>query len=335
MPRSAPARQNCAAGRMSLRSCAPESVGWAYALEAGVQHLLAVDIGGTKIACARVTRDGVLSDKRQRPTDLSGPGAVVEQIVAYARALPERPLAAGVSLPAVLEPGTDRVVWAPNLPGWENAPFREMLEDRLGAPAALEYDGHAAVLGEWWRGAAQGYQHVASVIIGTGIGGGIITDGRLWLGRDRLAGASGWFPMAGPDGLDHWENLAAGPAIARRARRMLEAGHPSALRPASVTAKVVFDAARQGDALARQVVGEIAAFIGQGIAMIISLANPEIVVLGGSVGRQGDLLLDPVRETALRWAQPVSARDVVLTCSTLGEEAGLLGAAYAAFSRFA
>lgn len=300
-----------------------------------MRSLLAVDIGGTKIACALVMQDGALIHKRQHPTDLSGPAAVVEQIAVYADALPERPEAIGVSLPAVLAPDTDRVVWAPNLPGWRDIPFREMLEARLGLPAALEYDGHAAVLGEWWKGAAQGYRHVASVIVGTGIGGGIITDGRLWRGRNRLAGASGWFPLAGLQGVDHWENLAAGPAIARRARQLLEAGVASMLSPASVTAKAVFDAARQGDALAQQVVEEVAAFIGQGVAMIVSLVNPEIVVLSGSIGRQGDLLLDPVREATRRWAQPVSASDLIITSSTLGEEAGLLGAAYAAFSRFA
>lgn len=296
-------------------------------------RLLAVDIGGTKIAFALVTRGGEMIQKRQQPTDLSGPQAVIEQIAAYYQSLVEPPEAIGISLPAVLEPGTDRVVWAPNLPGWRDLPFREMLQDRLSLPVVLEYDGQAAVLGEWWKGAAQGYRHVVSVIIGTGIGGGVIIEGNLWRGRDRLAGASGWFPMVGPDGPDHWENLAAGPAIARRARKLVESGRPSSLS-ADVTAKAVFEAARQGDILAQEVVGEAAECIGRGVATIISLMNPEIIVLGGSVGQQGDLLLPLVRETALRWAQPISSRDLKIVSSMLGEEASLLGAAYAAFSRF-
>ncbi|RPJ28039.1 MAG: ROK family protein [Planctomycetaceae bacterium] len=297
--------------------------------------LLAVDVGGTKIACALVTRDGGILDKRQQPTDLSGPQAVAEQIARYYRSLPEQPAAVGISLPAVLESGTDRVVWAPNLPGWRDVPFREMLQAQLGLPVVMEYDGHAAVLGEWWKGAAQGYQHVVSVIIGTGIGGGMIIEGRLWRGRDRLAGTCGWFPMAGADGLDHWENLAAGPAIAHRARQLIGTGRSSVLSSDPVTAKSVFDAARQGDELARDVVREAAECIGRGVATIISLANPEIIVLGGSVGQQGDLLLDTVRDTAIRWAQPISSRDVRIVSSVLGEEAGLLGAAYAAFSSLA
>jgi glucokinase len=296
--------------------------------------LLTVDIGGTKIACALVNREGELSEKDQQPTNLSGPQAVAEQVVAYHASLVEQPVAIGISLPAVLEPDTDRVVWAPNLLGWHDVPFREMLQDRLALPVVIQYDGHAAVLGEWWKGAAQGYRHVVSLIIGTGIGGGIIIDGQLWRGRDRLAGASGWFPMVGANGLDHWENLAAGPAIARRAYALIESGRSSILNTAQVTAKAVFHAARQGDTLAQEVIGEAAEYIGRGVATIISLINPEIIVLGGSVGQQGDLLLDPVRETAIRWAQPISSRDVRIVSSVLGEEAGLLGAAYTALSVF-
>jgi len=296
--------------------------------------LLAVDIGGTKTACALVTREGVISVKRQQPTDLSGPQGALEQIAAYAQQVERQPEAVGISLPAVLEHHTDRVIWAPNLPGWRDLPFREMVQDRLKLPAFLEYDGHAAALGEWWMGAARGYRNVVSVIIGTGIGGGLIIDGALWRGRDRLAGASGWFPMMGPEGLDHWENLAAGPGIARRAQKLIASGRATSLDPAGVTARAVFDAARQGDALARQVVEETASWIGQGLATLISLANPEIIVLGGSIGRQGDLLLRTAQETARRWAQPVSAHNTAIVSSVLGEEAELLGAAYTAFSRY-
>jgi glucokinase len=295
--------------------------------------LLAVDIGGTKVACALVSNEGEILTKQQQPTDLSGPQAVVEQIAAFAASLDALPAAVGVSLPAVLAHDTDRVIWAPNLPGWRDLPFREMLQERLQRPVFLEYDGHAAVLGEWWVGAAKGYRSVASVIIGTGIGGGMVIDGKLWRGRDRLAGAVGWFPIPGPHGLDHWENLAAGPGIARRAQELVASGRASSLDPANLTARMVFEAARQGDVLARDVIEEAAGFIGLGIAAIISLANPEIVVLGGSVGQQGDLLLETVSATATRWAQPISARDVRFISSALGEGAGLLGAAYSAFSR--
>jgi glucokinase len=293
--------------------------------------LLAVDIGGTKVALALITRQGEIVAKDHLPTDPSGPETIIDHIIRFAaRSAAE---AVGVCVPAVLSHESDRLLWAPNLPGWQDTPLRDLLQSRLELPVFLEYDGHAAVLGEWWAGAAKGYQSVVSIIIGTGVGGGVISAGKLWRGRDRLAGAVGWFPLPGPDGVDHWENLTAGPGIVRRARQLIAAGEPSSLAVESLTARQVFDTARAGDALARQVVEETAVLTGQGVASVISLVNPDIVVLGGSIGQQGDLLLPTVQATARRWAQPFSARDVVITSSTLGAEAGLLGVAYAAFER--
>lgn len=292
--------------------------------------LLAIDIGGTKIAQALVTRDRQIGARSEQPTDHTGPQAVIAQIAAFAAGQPLEAVA--VSVPAVLEPVTDRVLWAPNLPTWRDVPLRDLLRERLGCPVFIEYDGHTAVLGEWWAGAAVGYASVVSVIIGTGIGGGVIVENRLWRGRDRLAGAVGWFPVTGPDGLDHWENLAAGPGIARRARRLIAQGGVSVLDAGALTAREVFAAARAGDALAAQVIDEAAALIGQGVSSLISFVNPHIVVLGGSVGQQGDLLLPGVRAAASRWAQPISGRDVPIVSSSLGADANLLGAAYTAFS---
>jgi glucokinase len=292
--------------------------------------LLAVDVGGTKVALALVTGQGEVIAKQQYPTDTSGPETVFDQVADFAALHPAD--AVGVCVPAVLT-DTDRILWAPNLPGWSDVPLREALSSRLGLPVVVEYDGHAAVLGEWWAGAARGCQNVATVIIGTGIGGGVIVEGRLWKGNDRLAGAVGWFPLNGPNGLDHWENLCSGPAIVRRVRQLLLNGRASSLNPGTLEARDVFDAARQGDSLAQQVIEETAVLIGQGVSNVISLANPEIVVLGGSVGQQDDLLLPTVQKTALRWAQPFSSRDVPIVSSMLGEEAGLLGVAYAAYTR--
>lgn len=298
--------------------------------------VLAADVGGTKVAVALVTSQGDIVARARQATDLAGPEAVADQVAQMTRTMTgqDQLQAVGACVPAALAGrGTDRVIWAPNLPGWRDVPFREMLEERLNVPVFLEFDGHSAALGEWWVGAAKGYQNVAVVIIGTGIGAGFIVDGKLWSGRDRLAGAVGWFPLAGPQGIDHWENLASGPAIARRAQQLLEAGHESVLDAAACTARNVFAAARQDDSLARQVIREAAETIGQGLASVISLANPEIVVLGGSIGQQGDLLLDTVREAVAHWAQPISARNVPIVSSALGEEAGLVGAARAAYQR--
>lgn len=311
--------------------------------------LLAIDLGGTKLACALVAITGEIVIRRSEPTARESPEMCIRQMVRILGEVLEgsglasgRVIAAGVGVPGVVEPESDRVQWAPNLPGWQGVDLRGALEWQLGLPVFVEYDGHTAVLGEWWVGEGRGYRSVASVIIGTGVGGGLILDGRLIRGRNRLAGAAGWFaltaeaeredPLAAASG--HWESLVSGPAIARRAGELLGDYPGSALQAvAPLTAQAVFAQARRNDPLARRVVDETAGMIGIGVANVVSLVNPEVVVLGGGVGSQGDVLLPRVRAVVRRWAQPISAASAKITCSRLGAEAGLLGAAYAALER--
>jgi glucokinase len=250
----------------------------------------------------------------------------------------------GIGIPAVLERDTDFVIWGPNLTGWRSVALKPELEHRINLPVYVEYDGHTAVLGEWWQGAARGYGSVAEVIIGTGIGGGLILDGRLVRGMNRLAGAAGWFALTtnaarGDDrghAIGHWESLAAGPGIAHRAQQQLPQYPDSALAHLTnpLTAKDVFDADAQGDPLAVQIIDEMADLIGLGVANIVSVVNPEIVILGGGIGAQrGERLLPRVTEVVRRWAQPISAESVVIKPSSLGADGGLLGAAYAVLNR--
>jgi glucokinase len=310
--------------------------------------ILAVDLGGTKVATALISNRGKILSQNEEPTCQEGPQAGINQIVKllqqYLRSgvTPQQIMGVGVGIPAVLRQGDDLVIWAPNLKDWRNVSLRTALEERLGIPTFIEYDGHAAVLGEWWQGAGQGYRSIAMVIVGTGIGGGLILDGKLYRGFNRLAGAAGWFALTSDaaenslrsSSLGHWESLAAGLAIADQAKRLLP-GHPtSSLNgKAPLTAKDIFEQARCGDPFARECVEETASILGIGVANIISIINPEIVILGGSVGRQGDLLEERIREVVLRWAQPISAKSVVFRSSELGVMAGLYGAAYAVLDR--
>lgn len=318
--------------------------------------LLAVDIGGTKTAVALIAAhgdppQGAILAQQQEPTKQEGPSAAIAHIVRLLRETAamrdvalDQVRAIGVSIPAVLRED-DHVAWAPNLHGWRDVALAPELQSALALPVLVEYDGHAAVLGEYWAGAGRGYHTLANVIIGTGIGGGLILDGRLLRGRDRLAGAAGWFTLSAhgsepsAQNKGQWEAIAAGPAIARRARRALSQ-EPEPGRSSSALAGVsplqaqhVFDAARQGDRLAAGVVHESARLIGLGVANVVSLVNPQIVILGGSIGCQGDLLLPVVRHVVTACAQPASAADLPIISSRLGAEASLLGAAYAALLR--
>jgi glucokinase len=310
--------------------------------------ILAVDLGGTKVATALINIRGKILSHNEEPTCQQGPEAGINQIVRLLQQYLQSSLTSqqikgiGVGIPAVLRQDDDLVIWAPNLKDWHNVALRPALEERLGIPTYIEYDGHTAVLGEWWQGAGRGYRSIAMVIVGTGIGGGLILDGKLYRGFNRLAGAAGWFALTSdaaeysPRGssLGHWESLAAGVGIADRAKELLPSHPASSLNgKAPLTARDIFEHARTGDPFALECVEKTASILGIGVANIVSLINPEIVILGGSVGRQGDLLEERIREVVLRWAQPISAKSVVFRSSELGGMAGLYGAAYAVLDR--
>jgi glucokinase len=306
-----------------------------------------VDLGGTKLAVAVVSPRGELLAQLQEPTCQEGPQPGIEQIVRLAQALLASPNlaglnveAVGVGIPAVLETESDLVIWAPNLNGWRDIALRPILETALGLPVYVEYDGHTAVLAEYWLGAGRGFHSLVNLIIGTGIGGGMILEGHLIRGINRLAGAAGWFVLDGDPNLrddrahsiGFWEAIAAGPGLALQAREEL-AHHPnSVLAPFgdALTAVDIFHAAEQGDHYAIQLLDRLAGWLGLGIANIVSLVNPEVVILGGGVGSQCARLIPSIEELIQRWAQPISARTVQLKVSPLGVQAGLLGAAYAA-----
>ncbi len=312
--------------------------------------VLAVDLGGTKLALAVVSPEGKLLAGIQEPTCQDGPEAGIEQIVRMARTLLNTPAipplkvdGVGVGIPAVLERETDFVIWGPNLNGWRDVALRPVLETALDLPVCVEYDGHTAVLGEYWLGAGKGFHSVVDVIIGTGIGGGLILEDRLVRGFNRLAGAAGWFVLSGDPKLrddrahsvGFWEAMAAGPSLALQAQTDLALHPDSRLAQLTnpITAVDIFTAAEQGDEFATQLLDRLAGWLGLGIANIVSLVNPEVVILGGGVGSQCERLLPSIQEIVQRWAQPISARDVHVKISPLGGQAGLFGAAYASWLR--
>ena len=312
--------------------------------------VLAVDLGGTKLAVAVVSPRGELLAELQEPTCQDGPQAGIEQILRMARTLLDAPElvplnveAVGVGIPAVLERESDFVIWGPNLNGWRNVAFRPALESALNLPVFVEYDGHTAVLAEYWLGAGKSFHNVVDVIIGTGIGGGMILEDRLVRGFNRLAGAAGWFVLDSDPNLrddrahsiGFWEAVAAGPGLALQAQADLPL-HPNSLLAQlnhPLTAIDIFAAAKQDDRFATQVLKRLADWLGLGIANIVSLINPEVVVLGGGMGSQCAALIPSIQEIIQRWAQPISARAVQLKVSPLGGQAGVLGAAYAAWLR--
>jgi glucokinase len=252
--------------------------------------------------------------------------------------------AVGVGVPGAFDPVTE-TVWAPNLPGWKKVPLRRLLERALARPTFIEGDRNVQALAEAWLGAGRGrpIRNLVFLTVGTGIGAGLIVEGRVVPGTRGLAGAAGWMAVS-----DNWsprfaqigclEALGAGPAVARFAEQRLRKKSQSLIsRLASsgrVTGEIVTRAARRGDPLARRVLAAIGENLGRGVANIVSLLNPEIVVLGGGLASAGDFVLRPLRRAARQWGQPLASRQVRIIRSRLGEDAGVLGAARYALLRW-
>lgn len=284
------------------------------------------DLGGTKIAAARVSFDGMVSDRAEVPTPRQGGTAVVDALSALLQQLPaEGVCAIGVDVPGMARP--DGTVWAPNLPGWTKMPLRNHLARRFRLPVVVESDRNAFVVGEAWKGAAQGSQDAVYLIVGTGIGAGILSGGRLLRGHQELAGAVGWMAtreVYQPEfaGVGCLESFLAGPGLAREASQRL--GRP-------VDTRELVRLGRAGDPLARQLWEEAGCRLGIALANLTDILNPEVIVVGGGVSRAGSLLLAPARCALRQWGQPLAARHVRVVGSRLGADAGLLGVARLAF----
>ncbi len=305
-----------------------------------------IDVGGTKISSALFTRGGEIFARAKVPIDKAGGDAAAGQVAGILGELMEaaekeggRLLAAALCVPGISYQKTG-LVWAPNIPEWEHYPLAERIGAARGrrakVPVSIESDRSAYVLGEQWLGTAKGTKDVVFLAVGTGIGAGIIAGGRVLHGAEDIAGAVGWFAL-NPNFKDEYATLgcfeaeASGNSVGRKAARALRAGRPTLMRelagkdPNAVTAEIVAAAARKRDFLAQNLIGETVTYLGMGIANIVSILNPEIVVLGGGLFQASDLLLEPVRREFRRWAQPLAAQAVRIEVSTLGEDAGLAG----------
>lgn len=281
-----------------------------------MNQVLAIDFGGTKTAIGLVDDGGRIAGKRKIPaaTDFD---SSISQIADWIAGGSARPAAAGVIVPGIYNPSAGSA-WAPNLWGRDFHPLRAALEQRLQVPVAIASDRTGSVAAEQWLGAARGLNHVVFVAVGTGIGVGIVSDGRPLEGAHGIAGAAGWMAIGGPWKPEYaacgaWETEAAGPALARRA--------------GTATAEAAVAAARTGNVAALEAVAQTAQYLALGIAGLIAVFDPEMVVLGGGLMQARDLLLEPIRRQALARTQPVAARHVRIEATTLGEDAGLLGAA--------
>jgi len=268
-------------------------------------------------------------------------GQMVEDVIAetIAETGAERSdfLGVGIGAPGPLDRVSGIVIVTPNL-GWSDFPLRDRISERVNLPASLDNDANCATLGEWWCGAAKGGRNVVGLTIGTGIGGGLIIDGKLYHGSSDAAGeighttidANGRRCKCGNYGC--LEAYASGPAIAERARELLKVDGDSTLHQlvdgelSRITAQTVFEASKRDDPVALEVVRDTAHFLGVGISNHINVFNPDICVVAGGVTQAGDILFDPLGAEVRRRAFKSSVEACRIVPGALPLSAGVVGA---------
>jgi glucokinase len=307
-------------------------------------RVIAVDLGGTKLLAGVVDEEGVVVKRTIRPTETESQDELLEELDDAIRELVDDGCGAiGVGLPSTIDQSVGRAVSSVNIP-LAGIDFRDHLTSAFGVPAAIENDANAAALAEHRFGAGRGSRHMVMLTLGTGIGGGLILDDKLYRGAVGAAGELGHMTvdLDGPPcqgtcpGRGHLEALASGTAADHLAAERARANPEGDLGRAAaegrvVDARLAVDLAAAGPGDARDVLEHVGFVLGTGIASYVNIFNPEVVVLGGGFARAGDLLFEPARKVvAERALRP--GRDLVrIVPALLGPEAGLIGAGLVGF----
>jgi glucokinase len=304
---------------------------------------IGLDIGGTKISGGVIDGSGAILARGRKQTPAHDPAAILQQAANLIRelSLEHKIDAVGVACAGFIDRSGSTVLFAPNL-AWRDEPFKQHLESVLHLPVTLENDANAATWGEFGFGAGIEADDMVLVTVGTGIGGGIVVDGVLMHGAFGMAGELGHMRVVpggnrcGCGNRGCWEQYASGTALVREARELVVSGTPHVARlrelcggdPAALSGPDVTRAAVEGDPAAVELLADLGAWIGEGLASIAAILDPELVVLGGGVSQAGDLLIDPAlgafrRQLTGRGHRP-EARFAV---ASLGNDAGMIGAA--------
>jgi len=312
--------------------------------------LIGVDVGGTNIRMGIVTPDGRILKKIQYPTDMSRGGmTMMERLVSRLQDFiqgemggvhSEIRIGIGIAGPIDLRRGV--LIAPPNLPDLNGFRLREFLKERISLPIAIENDANAFTLGEGWKGAARGCLHYCGITLGTGVGGGIVVAGKILHGAEGMGGEVGHMvlnpegPLCGCGGRGCLEVYGSGSGIRRMALEAIEKGEGLEILKRSgrnigkVTSEEVFEAAQKGDETALKVFNEMGRYLGLGLVNLVNLFNPEKIVVGGKVSRAWDYFIERAKEVVWQRAMKGQREKVQIVQAECGDDAGMLGAAYAA-----
>ncbi|HZE28980.1 MAG TPA: ROK family protein [Gaiellaceae bacterium] len=293
-------------------------------------RVIGVDVGGTKILAAVVSRDGSLGARVERLSEHSSQVALLEELDSMVEELQRADpgvQALGFGVPSRIDQRAGRALKSVNIP-LEGVDLRDRMRERHGLPVALDNDANAAAIAEWQAGAARGAQYVVMLTLGTGVGGGLILDGKPYRGATGSGAELGHIvldpagPPCGCGGHGHLESFAAGPAADRVARSLYGNGSK---------AHELVRRGQAGEDEAVEALAGIGRYLGAGIASFINVFEPEVVVVGGGFGVAGELLLGPAREVVAVEALEPARNTVRIVEAELGTEAGVIGAGMVAF----
>jgi glucokinase len=322
-------------------SCGSDMVG---ADNTDKKLIFAADLGGTHLRAATVDGNGSIQFRfKQHTPQINDANAIVDAIVAAvheAEKQGENIAAVSLVVPGTVKVEEGTVVTAPNLPCLDGFRLGAALTEQLHLPAILENDANAAAVGEMWRGAAVGCKTIICVTLGTGVGGGIILDGKLWRGMDGAAAEIGHMcvdPFGGVactcGSRGCLEVFASATAIVRMTREASPRYPDSVLQGKDDrTAEMIFEAGQQGDELALEIFRRMGVYLGIGLANLINILNPEMIVIGGGVVNGWDLFAKHMHQQVEERAFPLLAARVKIERAKCGDDAGLLGAARLALS---
>ena len=309
-------------------------------------YAIGIDLGGTNMKAGLVDRDGKIHHRLSIRTDNNADPQTISNQIFYLideiinvgaglKPAPTNIIGVGLGSPVLVDKKGETILFSPNLPLWRNIPIKRMVSERFSVPCVLENDANAAAWGEKWVGAGREADSLVMLTIGTGIGGGIVINKKLWRGVNNVAAEIGHMviQMDGPKcscgNYGCIEAYASATAMVRRFKESLKSGMPSSLKDAGeITAKMINDAAlQQGDRASLDIIKETGQYLGIAIVNIMHILNPEVIVLTGGMIGSGDLLMNPIKQVIEEKAFEASAKETKIVFSQLGNDAGIIGAA--------
>lgn len=307
---------------------------------------IGVDLGGTHLRVGLVDKEGRIFKKAEGSTSVQdGKDRVIKRLIETIRTFQDEVKsesleisAVGLGAPGIIDIKKGVMAVAPNLPDWVDVPLRNIVSDSIGIPVILENDANAWAFGEKWVGSGKDFQDFILITLGTGLGGGIIHKGELFHGADGMAGEIGHMtvnpdgPVCGCGNTGCLQVYASAKGIVERTIEAIESGAETRLRDITegnfykISSEMVYEAAKEGDSLARDIMREMGRYLGIGIANLINIFNPEAIIIGGGVSDAWDLFIEPARKEIQKRAFAIPAERTKIIQSSLSE-GGLIGAA--------